>query len=486
MPQSDPSKAAANPELQVKKVSWLELFFDTIFALALAMSAKSLEHVNDLSRSSWLALGEFILIFIFLITFWYRHMVLVNRFDYVSFSNSLMTLFIGFIVIGLTQFIRIWRIDAPLGSYLATISMALGVFSLAALYFYYSKKITIGGENEKKWAGFSAKHMALEASGYLAIWFVLALGWISPTVVPFMLIIVYIYFNRYPFETYFNPKKQTTLPPELVNIPPENKTHKTERIGLFCILVFGLVIVLAATPLFQMNSFSTVEDVLNPVIIFGKIFLLISILWYLYFRSFELAEPKGNQFTIMTFINLGLLVGIVHFMRIMFIKPSNFVAIIFAIFLALFMSVTATVFWNMKSLAGVSPSPNLLIAFKQWAYILYAVATAFFVSIIFQSPVRDIIWQVVLGILIIALIIERRLKKTYYMGKTFKKNVKFMDYQTITGITLVVIGFIVFIVITSLLGKPIASMWILTWAIPLVVGFFTILNHWLHTRIKPN
>jgi len=140
MASMDPSKMAARPDLYRKKVSWLELFFDLIFALALAMSAKPLEHISDFSWASLFGLAKFLLVFFFLITFWYRHMILMNRFDHTSFLTTLITMFIGFTVIAFTQFIRIWQTDAALGSFLATIAMSLAVFSIAALYFIFSKR----------------------------------------------------------------------------------------------------------------------------------------------------------------------------------------------------------------------------------------------------------------------------------------------------------------------------------------------------------
>ena len=65
MPSFDPSKGAANPAIYKKKVTWLELFFDLVFALALAMSAKPLEHITGFDKSAMLGLGQFILMFIF-------------------------------------------------------------------------------------------------------------------------------------------------------------------------------------------------------------------------------------------------------------------------------------------------------------------------------------------------------------------------------------------------------------------------------------
>ncbi|MBW2978057.1 low temperature requirement protein A [Candidatus Woesearchaeota archaeon] len=474
----DPSKMAARPDVYRKKVSWLELFFDLIFALALAMSAKPLEHISDFSWESFLGLAQFLLIFFFLILFWYRHMVLMNRFDHTSFLTTLITLFIGFTVITFTQFIRIWQVDAALGSFLATITMSLAVFSIAVLYFVFSKKIVAGGENEKKWAAVSARHMFIEALFYLAALI------LPPVLRPFGLILIFIYFNRYDFETYINPKKKTSLPPELVNLPPEKTQHKTERIGLFSLLIYGLVIVLAATPLLELGEFVSVEEIMQPIMIFGKIFLFISVIWYINYRLFEIAEPKGNQFTVITFISLSLLVATTHFIRIMFEHPSNFAFVIFAIFAGLMLTTIAIAFWNVKMMMGIPLQEPTLVAFKQWSFLLYASAAGFFISTVFTSPIRDRIWEGIMIVIFLAALFDRRMRIGYYMGTRETKITKFLDNQTATGLSIIIIGVIVFFVITALMGKPIASPWALTWAIPTLIGIFIFLNHWLHTRIK--
>ena len=59
MPSVDPSKAAARPDVYVKKVTWLELFFDVLFALALAMSAKPLESITGFSGDTFCKVLEF-------------------------------------------------------------------------------------------------------------------------------------------------------------------------------------------------------------------------------------------------------------------------------------------------------------------------------------------------------------------------------------------------------------------------------------------
>ena len=148
MPQMDMSKAAENPSLDVKKVTWLELFFDVIFALALAMSAKPLEGMGESSTNIFSAFAQFILVYLFLIIFWYKHMVLINRFKRSSFLSEVITLFVGFLVIIFTQFIRIWTVNAKLGSYLATIAIFLIAISIAFLYFLFSLRMMDGGENE--------------------------------------------------------------------------------------------------------------------------------------------------------------------------------------------------------------------------------------------------------------------------------------------------------------------------------------------------
>jgi len=474
----DPSKMAAQPNIYKKKVTWLELFFDLIFALALDMSAQPLEHIRDFSWTALKELALFVFIFVFLIMFWYRHMVLMNRFDHTSFLTTLITMFIGFTVIAFTQFIRIWRIDAASGSFLATIAMSLSVFSIAVLYFIFSKRIVHGGENEKKWAAASAKHMFLESLFYFIVLV------LTPALRPFGLMIVFIYFNRYPFETYINPKKKTTLPPELVNLPPEQAAHKTERIGLFSLLIFGLVIILASGPMLEIDHFSSIDEILGPMITFGKILLLISIIWYIYYRLFEVAEPKGNQFTVITFISLALLVATTNFIRIMLANPSDFAEIIFSISAGLLFTSIAIAFWNVKMMMGQNLNENILVAFKQWAFMLYAAAAAFFVSTLFSSAVRERIWEGILIVIFIIVLIDRRLRVSYYMGTRETKITKFLDNQTATGFTVIVLGLIIFFVITALLSKPIASPWALVWAVPILIGLFVLLNHWLHTRIK--
>lgn len=476
-----PFLAPNNPNAP-KKVTWLELFFDLIFALALAISAKPLEHVSDFSTSSLIGLGEFILIFVFLIMFWYRHMVLVNRFDHSSFLFALITLLIGFLVVAFTQFLRMWRIEPELGSFLATITLFLLVISIATLYFISSVKGLAGTESagEKTWTRATSKHMLWEALCYLPALLV------TPGIRPFWFIVVFIYFNRYPFETYFNPKKQTTLNPALINLPAENVAHKSERIGLFALLVYGLVIVLAATPLLTINHGASVEEVLGPVIVFGKVFFFISIIWYLHYRLIEIVQPKTNQFTVMTFFSLGLLVAATHFIRIMLEHPSNFVSAIFAVCSSLLLTISATEYWNVKTIAGIPPTAVLFNAFRQWSYLLYAAAAAFFASIFFQSPIREAIWKITIIIAFIVLMFDKRLTLSYSKSMAARKFQKIFDNQTVTGITFVVLGLIIFFILTALLGKAIASWWIIIWLTPLIIGFFMIINHWLHARIRPN
>jgi len=462
----------------IKKVTWLELFFDLIFALALAMASKPLEHVSDFSGSSFLSLGQFILVFMFLIMFWYRHMVLVNRFEHSSFFFAVLTLFIGFLIIAFTQFLTIWRLQPDLGSFLATLTISLATISVAALY--YLSSFGIGSElaSEKTWAKISARHMLWEALGYLAALI------ITPGLRPYAFIIVFLYFHRYPFETYINPKKVSTLHPALVNLPPEKADHKTERIGLFALLVYGLVIVLAATPLLQINSRS-VAGILDPILNFGMVFFFISIIWYLQYRLIEIAKPKFNQFTVLTFIGLGLLVATTQFIRLMLEQPSNIGSILFAVSAGLLITTIAISFWNVKLMGGIA-TDTTLAAFTQWSYLLFAVATAFFVSTFFQSPVRETIWKFAIIPLVIVLLFDRRLNLYYSKSQDAKKIIRFFDNQTVAGITFLIIGGITFFIVNVLLRKSIASLWIMTWFVPAVVGLFILLNHWMHTRIKKN
>ncbi|MBD3354624.1 hypothetical protein GF361_01405 [Candidatus Woesearchaeota archaeon] len=481
MPSRDMSKIASRPGLDVKKVSWLELFFDLLFALALAMSAKGLEHVHNSEMSPWMAFTQFILIFVFLIIFWYRHMALVNRFKRSSFLSEIITLFIGFLVIVFTQFIRIWKVNPVVGSYLATITIFLIALSTAFLYFFFSFRITGGGENEKKWARASAKNMLWESIGYFSALIA------TPAIRPFWFIIVFIYFNRYPFITWINPKAKPNIPPELQNVPQENIPHKSERIGLFSLLVYGLLMVLAATPLMEIDLSSS-EGILIPILMFGKLLFFISVVWYIHYRLFELAQPKGHQFTAMNFIILALLVAATQFIRILLVDPSIFVSVVFAVTTGLLLSVMGTIYWNIKRMAGNPPSDPLMMAFRRWAYFLYIAATAFFVSVVFfkQQYIMQLIWEGILVIAFLGLLLDRGLNANYYMGSRLKVKRKILDHPTVSGLSFIFIGILIFFILTILLGKPLASWWIFVWIAPTVIGFFMLLNHWLFKRIKPN
>jgi len=479
MPFARPRRAN---DPNAKKVTWLELFFDLIFALALAMAAKPLEHVSDLSTDSFLGLGAFILLFVFLIMFWYRHMVLVNRFDHSSFMFSVITMFIGFLVIAFTQFIRIWEIDAALGSFLATITISIATLSVAGLYLISTIRVGGGSEADPAvtWAKAYGKHMLWESLGYMLALF------LTPGIRPFWFIGVFIYFHRYPFETWINPKKKSTLNPAVYTLPPEFPHHKVERVGLFSLLVYGLLIVLAATPLLEITKVTSVESVIGPVLSFGLVFLFIGIIWSLHYRLFEISKPKTNQFVAMNFISLGLLVAATHFMRIMLELESNFASIRFAVLTGLLLTVTAIAFWNIKKMATVPPTQTLEKAYRQWAYAIYFSAAIFFASAFFVSPIREYMWKGILLIGLLVMIFDKRLTAYYSVSADAKKVIKFLDYQTSVGIMLIFVGGIAFFVLTALMRKPIASWWMIIWLSPLAGGIFSILNHWLHTRIKPN
>lgn len=472
-----------------KKVSWLELFFDLIFALALAMAAKPLEHVGDFSWHSFQSLGIFILLFTFLIMFWYRHMVFVNRVEHDTFPFTVVTLFIGFLVIAFTQFIRIWDVNPELGSFLSAITIALATLSLAGIYLISTLRVGVGdSEGFVTWAKAYGKHMLWESGAYFAAIIALSLKVITPSFVPFWFLIVFIYFHRYPFEMWINPKKKSSLDPAIYTLPPEFPHHKVERIGLFSLLIYGLLIVLAATPLLEIGEITSVDDVLNPVLMFGKIFIFICVVWNIQFKIIEIGKPKSNQFVATNFINLGLLVAALHFYRIMLVDPNNYLfsSRIFSIIMTILLAITAVNYFNIKKMAALPPTDALLRAFTQWAYMLYFAAAAMFASMFFPQPINEIIWKITLLLVLLVMIFDKRLTLHYSASAESKKIIKYLDNQTLAALMFMIIGGIVFFVLTTLLGKSLASWWIIVWLVPLLVGFFMLLNQWFHMRIKPN
>lgn len=462
--------------LDIKKVTWLELFFDLIFALALAMSAKPLEEISAANGVSWGALGQFVIMFLFLVIFWYRHMQLINRFSRSSFLTEAITLTVGFLVVAFTQFIRVWQVSPVIGSYLATITISLATILMAVLYVIFSFRVTDEGQDEKRWARASAKRMFIESVAYMAGIL------ISPGIRPFWFIAVFIYFNKYPFHVWINPKAQNTLPAELKKAPPEHVSHKSERIGLFSLLVYGLIMVLAATPLMEIEL--TLEGILGPIIAFGQLLLFISLIWYIHYKIIELTQPKGNQFVTLSFIVLALLVSTTQFLRVLLITPTATIQIFFAVFTGLLLSVIGVMYWNVKTMAGTPPNEQLQTVFRRWAYLIYIFASAMFVSILMPEPIRLLMWRITGITAVVGLLVERGLSHRYHLGTKVTNAVKYFDTPTMNAIYLLIIGVASFFVTHTWQKKSITSIWILFWVAPLVIGFFVLINHWLHKRIK--
>jgi len=479
MPSFNPVDSLHNQiaSTNIKKVTWLELFFDMIFALALSMSAYSLNHISTDANVMWFELGEFIMIFIFLSIFWYRHMTLINRFNRSSFLIECLTLAVGFLVVAFIQFIRIWRFDVVVGSYLATITIFLATISMAMLYFIYSVKIIQGGEDQKRWARAYSKHMIFESLGYLGGIL------ISPSIRPFWFIAVFLYFNKFPFAQWVNPKAQVRLPPELQNAPPEYFPHKSERISLFSLFVYGLILAFAAYPLLSINV-SSLETIIDPILSFGKLLFFVSIIWYIHYKLINLTQPKGNQFTVLSFILLALLVATAQFIRILIYTPSNNIFIFFGVFTGLLLSILGIMYWNVKSIAGVAPSESLNFAFRRWAYFLYMFATGMFVSTFMPHDIRVMIWKIIGLVAFVGLFIDRGLSNKPYTTSKVSKTPRFLDTTTRSGVYLIGIGVVSFFFTHGVFKQSIVSLWILTWVAPFVIGFFMILDNWFSKRIK--
>jgi hypothetical protein len=233
---------------------------------------------------------------------------------------------------------------------------------------------------------------------------------------------------------------------------------------------------------------SSAEGIVGPIATFGKLLFFISVIWFLHFRLFNLAQPKGHQFTAMNFVTLGLLVAATQFLRMLMVAPSVLISILFAVAVGLMFSIIGTKYWNIKMMAGIPPSEDMQVAFRRWAFFLYLFATAFFASIIFfnQPRIMELIWQITIGVAFVGLLIDGGLSATYYMGTRLVKNRKYLDAPTATGLGVIFIGILTFFVVTVLLGKPLASWWLVIWLAPAAIGLFLLINHWLFKRIKPN
>ncbi|MCG8684735.1 MAG: low temperature requirement protein A [Desulfobacterales bacterium] len=273
--------------LEPRQATWLELFFDLIFVVALGKLTHFLVHTHHghLEGHVWFS---FILTFIPMWWIWVGHMVYSNRFDSDSRPHRVVTL----LLMAIIMLCAITLKEDLAGSYVPFM-LAYGTARLIIAVLYFS---AAGQYPEKK--GF-AKSMGLTFTIGALISMSAVFFTFSFAIVIFYLGILFDIVGR-----------------QLIvkHVIPVDRDHLVERVGLLAIILLGESVISISYGLSDMNW----DTLTTATVICG--FLFICMIWWMYFDSFPLlieSERDKNGDAILfsqlsTYISFAVLANMIR------------------------------------------------------------------------------------------------------------------------------------------------------------------------------
>lgn len=245
-----------------RRATWLELFFDLIFVVAIGDVTHILNHTHD-GHLDPLRFWQFVLTFIPLWWIWVSHTMYANRFDADDRKHRLATMFIMFLMAIISGLID----QRFLASFEAIIvCYACAKYIIAMMYF-------VSKHRHKKSAQLAT------AVG----WVTLAGATISLAAIlfpaPQRYVVLYlgILFDLLAFISF--------LPRHLQGIPVHTE-HLIERVGLLTLILLGESVISLSTGLANISW--TVERLVTA----ATGFVTISSIWWVYFDSFYLLSKQ--------------------------------------------------------------------------------------------------------------------------------------------------------------------------------------------------
>lgn len=249
---------------EIRQATWLELFFDLIFVVALGKITHLLSHVHDghLSHGVWL---KFVLLFIPLWWIWIGHTTYSNRFDADERPHRVATLLLMFLLILFSVLIdqemdRNFHLFA--GVYVGARLL------IAGFYFNAAKSYP-----DKK--GFCIPMGRIYAAG----------AFISLSAVFFELpLAAFVFYAGILFDIFV----PLILKKKIVFFPVD-KDHLVERVGLLAIILLGESIISLS------NGITSVSWQMQTIVTASTGFVLLGMIWWIYFDSFPfLTESKKD------------------------------------------------------------------------------------------------------------------------------------------------------------------------------------------------
>lgn len=245
-----------------RRATWLELFFDLIFVVAIGDVTHILSHTHD-GHLDPLQFWQYVLIFIPLWWIWASHTMYANRFDADDRKHRVATLFIMFLLIIISGLID----QRFLASFDVIIVCYACLKYIVAMMYFVSKY----------------RHKESEAVTTAIGWVIVAGTTISlasillPAPQRYVVFYLGILFDLIVFIFF--------LPRRLQGIPAHTE-HLIERVGLLTLIMLGESVISLSTGLANISW--TVERLMTA----ATGFVTISSIWWVYFDSFHLLSKQ--------------------------------------------------------------------------------------------------------------------------------------------------------------------------------------------------
>jgi low temperature requirement protein LtrA len=284
-----------------RHATWLELFFDLIFVVAIGDVTHVLSHTHE-GHLDPLQFWKFVLIFIPLWWIWASHTMYANRFDADDRKHRLATLFVMFLLVVISGLIG----ERFVASFDAiAICYAGAKYTIAMMYFV-------------------SKHRHQESVALTTIVgsVILAGATISLASILFAPPLRYgVFYLGIAFDLvvfiFFLPRRLQAI--------PVHTEHLIERVGLLTIIIMGESVASLSTGL------ANIDWTADKLVTAATGFVLLAAVWWVYFDSFHLlTEQKlttGHSVLyshLFVFIGLAILASLIRHAILDDMAPSDF------------------------------------------------------------------------------------------------------------------------------------------------------------------
>ena len=245
-----------------RRATWLELFFDLIFVVAIGDVTHLLNHTHE-GHLDPLQFWQYVLTFIPLWWIWVSHTTYANRFDADDRKHRLATLFIMFLMIiisGLIDQRFLARFDAIIVCY------ACSKYIIAMMYFVskHRHKESVQLTKAVGWVTLAGATISLASI-------------LFPAPQRYVVLYLGILFDLVAFISF--------LPRRLQGIPVHTE-HLIERVGLLTLILLGESVSSLSMGL------ANISWTVGRVVTAATGFVTISSIWWVYFDSFHLLSKQ--------------------------------------------------------------------------------------------------------------------------------------------------------------------------------------------------